>query len=364
VLVIGVVLALGWRSFGERASGERRARMERSPQWKDGHFVNPQPIINLYWEMIKASFGGSSNDVSPSAPIAVSPVALDVPPASGLRVTWLGHSTTIIEIDGIRILTDANWSERASPFQWIGPRRWFPPIIALASLPKIDVVLISHDHYDHLDMATIEAMKGWDARFVVPLGVGALLEGWDVPAAKIAELDWWEKVAIAGVEIVATPARHATGRFAAQDRNLWASYAIIGPAHRVYYSGDTGLFPALTEIGARLGPFDVTMFEIGQYHRTWPDWHLGPEQAVQAHKMIGGKVLFPIHWALFPLAFHGWTEPIERVLAEAKKQDVIIVAPKPGESVEPSAPPAIDRWWPDLPWETAEQHPIISSQMN
>jgi L-ascorbate metabolism protein UlaG (beta-lactamase superfamily) len=138
---------------------------------------------------------------------------------------------------------------------------------------------------------------------------------------------------------------------------------MIGDTHRVYYSGDTGLFPAMRDIGARLGPFDCTLIEVGQYHWSWPDWHIGPEQAVAAHAMVRGRVLLPVHWGLFRLSYHGWTEPVERVLAEAALRGASVATPKPGEGVEPTLPLLTTRWWPTLPWETWRQHPIVSSQM-
>src|SRR5262249_55464825 len=158
---------------------------------------------------------------------------------------------------------------------------------------------------------------------------------------------------IGALSIVATPARHASGRtLIDKDTTLWAGYALIGPRHRAYYSGDTGLFTAMRAIGERLGPFDVTLIEIGQYHSAWPDWHIGPEQAVIAHQRVGGRVLVPVHWGLFSLAAHGWTEPIERALAAASERQVKIVVPRPGQSVEPEKPPVVERWWPSLPWQT------------
>jgi L-ascorbate metabolism protein UlaG (beta-lactamase superfamily) len=220
-------------------------------------------------------------------------------------------------------------------------------------------VAISHNHYDHLDEGTLRRMKDWDARFVVPLGVGARLLRWGIPAARITELDWWERLRVGDVEVVSTPARHASGRgLLDKDRTLWTSYAFVGPRHRVYFSGDTGMFPGFREIGERLGPFDLTMIESGAYNRAWPDWHLGPEQAVEAHGMVRGRTLLPIHWGLFDLAAHAWTEPVERVLAAAKGTGTSVVVPRPGQSVEPEAPPPFQRWWPDLPWHTAAEAPI------
>ncbi len=367
LMLLAFVLADGWEGFGARATGARRARMEASPQWEDGHFVNPQPLINDLWGSLTGA-SDMSPDVSPSGSPAVLPLrraALDLAPPSGLRVTWLGHSTTLVEIDGHRVLTDPVWSARVGPVDWAGPVRWFAPLIALAELPVPDAVVISHDHYDHLDHRTIRSMREWDTTFVVPLGVGAHLASWGVPEAKIVELDWWERTPIGdGLEIVATPARHASGRVLLDnDAKLWAGYALVGANHRVWYSGDTGLFPAMREIGSRLGPFDLTMIEVGQYHQAWPDWHLGPEQAVQAHQMVGGRVMLPVHWGLFALAYHAWTEPVERALAEGDRVGATLIAPRPGEPVEPMERPAVERWWPELEWRTGAEDPIVASQM-
>jgi L-ascorbate metabolism protein UlaG (beta-lactamase superfamily) len=224
--------------------------------------------------------------------------------------------------------------------------------------------VISHDHYDHLDMQTLLALHQRGTTFVVPLGVGAHLEYWGIPASRIVELDWWERTQLNGMEIVCTPARHASGRsLFDKDSTLWAGYALITGQHRVFFSGDTGLFPAMRRIGEELGPFDLTMIETGQYHRSWPDWHIGPEQAVIAHEMLRGRVMLPLHWGLFALAYHGWTEPAERTLRAAAERQVTLVAPKPGQSVEPTQETTPTKWWPAVPWETAQEHPIVSSQM-
>jgi L-ascorbate metabolism protein UlaG (beta-lactamase superfamily) len=367
VLFVTVVIVDGWTAFGKQATGARLSRMEHSPAWRAGQFANPQPLHNDPWLMLKGFFRKSAYG-SPSEPpptISRDRASFAVPPATGLRVTWLGHSTMLVEIDGRRVLTDPVWGERVSPLTWMGPRRWFAPPLPLAELPPVDAVIISHDHYDHLDFPTISAMRHWDTTFVVPLGVGAHLEYWGVPAARIVELDWWQETEVKGLRLVATPARHASGR-AAYDNNetLWAGWAMIGPRHRAYFSGDTGLFPGLVDIGERLGPFDVTLIESGAYNRAWPDWHLGPEQAVRAHQMVRGRLMIPVHWGLFNLAYHAWTEPAERVLAEAAKRGVTVAVPRAGQSVEPGAPPVFERWWPVVPGKTAAEDPIEASQVD
>ncbi len=371
-LTVVAALVLGWHAFGHRAVGPRRTRMEHSPEWsaEAGHFVNPEPLAN---DMPLAFRGAlsASPDTSPKSTVptvATDPRMLATPPASGLRVTWFGHSSTLVEIDGLRVLTDPVWSARVSPYSFVGPVPWFPPPIALGDLPHIDVVVVSHDHFDHLDAYTIGEMKTWNTTFIVPLGVGAHLAYWGVPEARIVELEWWEHTRIKGatdsLEIVMVPARHAAGRMVVDnDAKLWAGYALLGSVHRVYYSGDTGLFPAMRRIGEELGPFDLTMIEVGQYHQAWPDWHIGPEQAVRAHQIVRGKVMLPVHWAKLALAYHAWTEPIERALAEGHARNVILVAPKPGQSFDPTAPPPVEPWWPTLPTKTGAQDPVRSTQL-
>jgi L-ascorbate metabolism protein UlaG (beta-lactamase superfamily) len=363
--VLAVVLLQVWNTMSAKPGGDRLSRMQGSPQWSQGRFANEQPMWMNNRSALLRLFESTPAE-SPDAPI---PVVLDggkalrSTPASGLRVTWFGHSAVLVEIDGVTVLTDPLWSERASPLSWAGPKRWYPAPVALRELPRIDVVMISHDHYDHLDRSTITAMTNWTTTFVVPLGVGAHLERWGIPAPRIIELDWWQSARVGSLEIIATPARHASGRTSPQsDGTLWAGYALLGAQHRAWYSGDTGFHSALEEIGRRFGPFDVTLIEAGQYDRDWPDWHLGPEQAVEAHRLVRGKRMIPVHWGLLKLAHHGWTEPVERVLAAAQCRGVDVLVPRPGESIEPTRASSTVRWWPQIPWLSARETPIVATR--
>jgi L-ascorbate metabolism protein UlaG (beta-lactamase superfamily) len=270
------------------------------------------------------------------------------PVASGLRATWLGHSTVLVEIDGARVLTDPVWGLRASPSQLAGPKRFQPVPVALKALPPIDAVLISHDHYDHLCYPTLRALAKTDVPFVTSLGVGAHLQSWGVPAERITELDWWESHRLPGteVEVTAAPSQHFSGR-GLKDRNatLWSSLVVRGPKHRVFFSGDTGLTDQYALIRERLGPFDLVMLEVGAFHPAWGDIHLGPENALQALQLLGGGAFLPVHWGTFSLAMHAWDQPAETLLDQAPRQGVQLLMPRLGEAVEPVQVDSVTPWW-------------------
>lgn len=276
----------------------------------------------------------------------------------------MGHSSVLAEIDGRRVLFDPVWGERCSPFDWAGPKRLHPVPVGLDELPPVDVVVISHDHYDHLDMPTVQGLTGTGAAFVVPLGIGADLEFWGVPAERITELDWHESTRVGGLTLTATPAQHFCGRgLRGPQHTLWSSWVVAGPDHRIFHSGDTGYFSGFAEIGAAHGPFDATMIQIGAYsdfwprnHASdtrhpgmWPDIHMNPEQGVLSHLDLQGGtpggVLLPIHWGTFNLALHPWAEPADWTLTAARKAGVSTVHPRPGEPFEPADPPAVYPWW-------------------
>ena len=259
-------------------------------------------------------------------------------PASGLRATWLGHSTVLLEIDGVRVLTDPVWGLRASPSQMAGPKRFQPVPVALKELPPIDAVLISHDHYDHLCYPTMRALAGTAVPFVTSLGVGAHLQAWGIAAERITELDWWESHRLPGTEMVVTaaPSQHFSGR-GLKDRNstLWSSLVIQSPKHKVFFSGDTGLTDQYDEIRQCFAPFDLVMLEVGAFHPAWGDIHLGPENALEALQLLGGGAFLPVHWGTFSLAMHAWDQPAETLLGLARERGVQLVMPHLGEAVEP-----------------------------
>jgi L-ascorbate metabolism protein UlaG (beta-lactamase superfamily) len=339
-------------TFGGKLEGARLERARRSPQFDGERFVNRVPTNMLVpgttWEMIRHQLFGKEERAPRRPPPVIARATADyaTPPASGLRATWIGHASVLVEIDGQRLLTDPIWSERASPSSLVGPKRFMAPPLPLDALPPIDLVLVSHDHFDHLDMATVQALAARGARFAVPLGVGAHLEAWSVPPSQIVELDWGESARVGGLELVATPARHYSGRNPLRrDRTLWSSWVVKGPRHRLFFSGDTGWLEAFKRIGAEHGPFDLTLMKIGACDRTWQDIHMSPAEAVRAHADVGGKLLLPVHWGTFNLAFHAWNAPADEALAEAAARGVAIAIPRPGEWFEPASPPALDPWW-------------------
>jgi L-ascorbate metabolism protein UlaG (beta-lactamase superfamily) len=278
-------------------------------------------------------------------------------PASGLRVTWFGHSASLIEIDGMRVLVDPVWEPRASPFAFMGPKRFFQPTIALEELPPIDVVLISHDHYDHLGADTVSQLAkvpgAAGARWVTSLGVGRRLRGFGVPAEKITELDWTESLEVGALKVTAWPARHFSGR-GVFDRftTLWSSFVIEGPRHRVYYGGDSGWWEGFGEIAARYDGFDLVMLEIGAFHPLWAAIHLGPDHAAKAFELMSpqGGLMMPIHWGLFNLALHAWKQPVERMLEIADEKGIKLWLPEPGKPSEVVAGVEVRSGW----WERGE----------
>lgn len=343
------------KSFGKRPEGLRLERMRASPRWAGEGFRNLHPIAPGLRDTTGSRptlgdflCGGERRVPRGELPIVAPAEVWSRPPASGLRATWLGHSTVLIEIDGCRVLTDPVWGPRASPSRLAGPKRFHPAPVPLRALPSIDLVLVSHDHYDHLDYPTIRELARRDVPFVTSLGVGAHLEAWGVAPQRITELDWWETHRLPNAEltITAAPSQHFSGR-GLKDRNatLWSSLVIRTPRHAVFFSGDTGLTSEYETICARLGPFDLVMLEVGAFHPSWGDIHLGPENALKAHALLGGGPFLPIHWGTFSLALHAWDEPAETLLALGAPQGVPLLMPRLGEAVEPAQAEGVVPWW-------------------
>ncbi len=293
--------------------------------------------------------GGERRVPAAPLPLADPRATWKTAPETGLRVTWLGHSTLFFEIDGARILTDPVWTQRASPVPFAGPKRFHAPPVPLSALPELDAVVISHDHYDHLDRAAIRALaKQRPVRFITSLGVGAHLEAWGVPAERITELDWWEATVLerSGVIITATPSQHFSGR-TLLDRNAtaWSSFHFQGPWHSIFHGADTGLTPEYLDIRDRFGTFDLVLLEIGAFHPAWGDIHLGPEHALDARAMLGSGRLLPIHWGTFNLAMHAWDDPIETLTALAPSRGIELLTPQLGQAVEPDRVDGVTSWW-------------------
>jgi L-ascorbate metabolism protein UlaG (beta-lactamase superfamily) len=292
--------------------------------------VLPQFLFNKEEKVPKVALGPFRTDAS----------VYGGPPASGLRVTWFGHSSMLVEIDGARVLIDPVWDERAAPVQWFGPKRFFAPTLGLEELPGVDVILLSHDHYDHLGEGTVRRLAGMasmsGARWVTSLGVGAILRGFGVRGDRITELDWTQSVAVGILTVTSVPARHFSGRsLFNRFETLWAGFVLKGPVHNVYFGGDTGWWEGFGEIAEAFGPFDVTMLEIGASNPLWRDIHLGPDAAAEAYVAMGsGGLLMPIHWGLFDLALHAWRQPIERLLEVAGERGLRLWSPEPGRPTE------------------------------
>jgi L-ascorbate metabolism protein UlaG (beta-lactamase superfamily) len=342
-----------------------------SPQAADGRFRNPAPrpadgvakTLGIIWNVLL----NKPATTVPKAPVPVDALTrAELEAAPDRSLFRLGHSTMLIKLRGGFWITDPVFAQRASPVQWMGPRRFHAPPIALDELPPLRGVILSHDHYDHLDRATVLQLAETTGVFLAPLGVGDRLIAWGVDAAKVRQFDWWQGTTVDGVRFTATPAQHFSGRGVFDGNStLWASWVIVDDAKqtgasdagaaeagasdagtlRLFFSGDTGYFDGFKEIGRRFGPFDVTLLETGAYDPQWPYVHMQPEQTVQAHRDLRGHWLLPVHNGTFDLAMHGWQEPFERVLALSAEHGIALTTPRMGERVDLSAPHVATRWW-------------------
>lgn len=356
ILFIPAVISGIWLagcSAKSPAQMEREKRVHVSPQYKDGKFNNPffAPVMapGSTWKYIKKTLFETRTDPKPEGDLPVIPVRQKEwtnNDKKSLSFAWLGHSSILIALESKIILVDPVLEERASPLTWVGPKRFHPAPVSAGALPPVDVVVITHDHYDHLEAPTMKAMARKTQLFLVPLGIGELLEKWGIASEKIVELDWWETHQADNLKFTATPAIHYAKRGLFDgDERLWCSWAVNGRSKSVFVSGDSGYFDGFKKVGEKLGPFDMTFLKIGAYDEMWKQIHMLPEEAVQQHRDLGGKVLMPLHWATFDLALHPWTEPIERALTAARQNKVHIITPSIGERVRFSELPGENFWW-------------------
>jgi len=343
------------KSLGRKPNGARLERITASRQWVGERFRNLHPILpglrdpQAQMPTLGEFLHGGERRV-PAGPLpAMSPLeGWSRSPASGLRATWLGHSTVLLEMEGLRVLTDPVWGARASPSRCIGPKRFQPVPVPLRALPPLDLVVVSHDHYDHLDYPTVRRLARRGVHFVTSLGVGAHLESWGVAPETVVELDWWETHTLpnTGLTVTAAPSQHFSGRTPkTRNSTLWSSFVIRSPHHAVFFSGDTGLTTEYQTIRERLGPFDLVMLEVGAFHPAWGDMHLGPHNALKALALLGGAPFLPIHWGTFALGMHPWDQPAEVLFELGMKAGAQLLMPRLGEPVEPAHAQRIEPWW-------------------
>lgn len=323
------------------------------PAVKEGKkYLNPVPtnvntgsISSVLWRYI-------TNKAESTPKKKLGPFATDVSiyqhaPETGLRITWMGHSGLLIEVDGLRILTDPVWSSRASFVSWMGPKRFFPAPLALKDLPPLDAIIISHDHYDHLDRHVIPQFANSTVPFYCSLGVAQYLKAWGIQKERITEMNWMDSATIANrCTITALPARHFSGRgLTNRFETLWSSFVLKTTNHNIYFGADSGWYDGFHEIGEAYGPFDLTMLEIGAYNESWADIHMGPDNAAKAHLALRGKLMMPIHWGTFNLSLHAWNEPIERLLKLANEKNISLFVPKPGVPTLVTGGEYNSHWW-------------------
>lgn len=345
--------------IGGKPEGARLERMKQTSNYKEGIFVNTvETNMDMTWgtmkKVLKHYFFEDKSKKNPTKTVEVqnfSPESFEASPDTSIAITWMGHSSILMKIDGVTILADPVLDgKRASMFPFMGPERFdYGEYIETEDLPNIDLVIISHDHYDHLDYPTIKKLKDKVDKFYMPLGIGAHFERWGVPAENIEELVWWDEIKVNGLTLALTPTRHFSGR-ALRDRfhTLWGSWVIIGQKRKLYFSGDSGYFPGFKEIGEKYGPFDLTFMECGAYNEGWSEIHMFPEQTAQAHLDVRGELLMPIHWGKFDLALHHWKESVNRLTKKAEEENIMLFTPEVGQLITLNESGELDRWWEDV----------------
>jgi L-ascorbate metabolism protein UlaG (beta-lactamase superfamily) len=350
-LILITYLFMLQASFGKLPQGERKSRVENSSNYKDGAFVNlietKMMADDASYFSIFTKFFTSDSLREPSDTLPVIKTDLKSLSPDKPTLIWFGHSSYLISVGGKKILADPIFSERASPVQYAGSKNYpGTEIYKAEDFPDLDVIIISHDHYDHLDYNTILKLKDRTKFFCVPLGVGEHLELWGIDKSKIREYDWWEgETLLPGINVTATPARHFSGRGFTRNKTLWASFVVKVDDFTIFVGGDSGFDQSFKNIGEKFGPFDIAMLECGQYDKQWPFIHMAPEETVQAGIDLKAKVFLPVHWAKFTLALHPWKEPIRRAVKHAELLNMAITTPKIGEPMVLTESLPVTRWW-------------------
>lgn len=357
LLVVGGGFLMWSPQFGGTVSEAQKKEYAKTGHYRDQQFTNPEPI-DLRFDchsipaMIKQMLRPNPK-IRPQEDLAVNSLQkheLQVVDDGAARLTWLGHSSFLIHLDGQTILLDPVMNDYAAPHPWLGRKRFSEVPLNLDDLNHVDAVIISHDHYDHLDYESIQKLKNKTEVFFVPLGVGNHLKRWGISENHIQELDWWEETECKSVRLVFTPARHMSGRgLADQKSTLWGSWVIQGKQSKIYFSGDGGYGKHFKEIGERYGPFDIGLMECGQYNDLWQDVHMVPEETVQAGLEVGAKYLIPIHWGAFALADHPWEEPVKRLIKAGEHKEIKICTPVIGQSLElQNMDSKKSKWWESI----------------
>lgn len=341
LLIIGFLFVSLSPQFGGNPSSEQKAEFEKLGHYSNGEFQNLiETNMDMdFGEAIKMLPEFFKNDPSRVPDFDIPIVKIDsvdlTLPNQSTRLIWFGHSAFLLQIDGKNILLDPMLGEVPAPHPLLGKKRFSKELpIEIEQLPSIDLILFSHDHYDHLDYGSVQKLMGKTQAYYVPLGLGSHLKAWGIHPEKIHEMDWWDELEVDGLKLAFTPSRHFSGRgLTNRFSTLWGSWVIHGESDRIYFSGDGGYGPHFKDIGDRFGPFDFAMMECGQYNERWKEIHMMPEETAQAGLDIQAKVIMPIHWGAFSLAMHSWTDPVERVLKAAEELKLPVYVPKIGSYI-------------------------------
>ncbi len=351
IIGLATLLVLQLPAFGRLPKGERLVKIQASPNFRDGEFQNLSPTKMLpegktYWDIIVGMMN-RSKESTPKLPLDVVITDLNKFNPTEPTIVWFGHSSYLLFIDGKKILVDPVLSEYASPFTFVGTKRYATTYqYSIKDIPEVDIVLFSHDHYDHLDYNIIAELNPKAKQFIMPLGVGEHLERWGVDTSKISEMDWHEsKQLFDGMTLTSTPARHFSGRGFKRNQTLWSSFVLQSKTKKIFIGGDSGYDTHFKKIGEQYGPFDLAILECGQYNELWHFIHMMPEETVQASIDLNAKNLLPVHWAKFSLAFHSWDESIRRVSTEAQLKNVKLWTPKIGEPLTIQEENKTEEWW-------------------